>query len=110
MAYIICDEHGGNVASLVSPQIAQQVLSNSIDKNGLMIIVSRDSEGKEYKNFVDAEFFKKAEIDFKLDLSKPIIFDDLALELYLELVPVCPVCLAIEIKKVKGGENKGNNE
>ena len=90
---MICDKHGGNIASMVSPDVAKQVVDCYINKDQLKKIIFLDDDKKEYRYFVDADFYNKIQIEFNLDLSSPITSDELMFEIDLELVPVCPKCL-----------------
>ncbi len=93
MAYIICEVHGGNVAAMVSPEVAKWINSNSVDFENLKKITSIDESGKNYRNFVDVNFYKYIQDRFGIDLEKPITSEELMFEIDLELVPVCSFCL-----------------
>lgn len=93
MAYIVCEAHGGNVAAMVSPKIAEDVNSNSIKSGSVLQIRSIDKKGNSYRNLVDRDFYNEMQERFQLDLNKSIESEEIMFEIDMELTPICPLCL-----------------
>jgi len=94
MSYIICENHGGNIGSLVSPEVLQWVIKLKPFQDKVRMIFIQDNNDNRYCYYVDEEFYNEFSNKAEVDLTIPLrLDDDIAFELSLELVPVCPKCL-----------------
>lgn len=94
MAYIACDKHGGQLASLVSRKVYQLVEGTETNLAVyIKTITYKNFDGERFSMFVDLNTFQELSVAHNIDLSKTITDEEKLFELTIDFIAICPACL-----------------
>ncbi|WP_040551975.1 hypothetical protein [Rheinheimera nanhaiensis] len=94
MAYIACDKHGGQLASLISHKLYQMIEGTEGNSAvGIKTIKYESLGGEQFSMFVDSDTFEELSVAHNIDLAKTITDEEKLFEITLDFVAICPVCL-----------------
>ena len=94
MAYIACDKHGGQLASLISHKLYQMIKGTECDSVvGIKTIKYESLDGEQFSMFVDSDTFEELSVAHNIELAKTITDEEKLFEVTLDFVPICPLCL-----------------
>ena len=93
MAYIACDKHGGQLASLISRKLHQLIESKCNSTVGIKIIKYESLGGEQFRMFVDSDTLQTLSVAHNIDLAKTISDEEKLFEITLDFVAICPACL-----------------
>ena len=94
MAYIACDKHGGQLASLISQKLYEMIKGMERDAVvGIKTINYESLDGEQFSMFVDSDTFEALSVAYNIDLAKTITDEEKLFEITLDFVAICPACL-----------------